>query len=134
MFIIYSLRVFYISNLSDSMSLQVSRTFLSILADLNNTVVWMSSTRPLIFKTSSFCTNPLVTILRVPITTCITVTFRFHSFFYSQAKSLYLFFISISFHFILAETVKFTILQVLFSFSFFFFLIITRSGRLAEIR
>ena len=39
--------------LSDSKSPQVSRTFLSILADLNNVVVWLVSTRPLISKFSS---------------------------------------------------------------------------------
>ena len=33
-------------SLSDSKSLQVSKTLLSILADLNNVVVWMVSTRP----------------------------------------------------------------------------------------
>ena len=48
-------------SLSDSKSPQVSRTLLRILADLNNAVVWMVSTRPLIFKSSSPCTNPLVT-------------------------------------------------------------------------
>ena len=37
-------------NLSDSKSPQVSRTLLSILGDLNNAVVWMVSTRPLMLK------------------------------------------------------------------------------------
>ena len=38
---------------------QVTRTLLSILADLNNTVVWMVSTRPLISLYRSFgvCTE-----------------------------------------------------------------------------
>ena len=39
--------------LSDSKSSQVSRTLLSILADLNNIVVMIVSTRPLISKSSS---------------------------------------------------------------------------------
>ena len=39
-------------SLSDSKSPQVSRTLLSILAVLNNAVVWMVSTRPLISKSS----------------------------------------------------------------------------------
>ena len=35
--------------------LKVSRTLLSILADLNNVVVWMVSTRPLISKSFEGC-------------------------------------------------------------------------------
>ena len=35
-------------SLSDIKSLQVSRALLSILTDLNNAVVWIVSTRPLI--------------------------------------------------------------------------------------
>ena len=49
-------------SLSDSKSLQVSRTHLSILVNLNNAVVWMVSPRPLISKSSSPCTNLLVTL------------------------------------------------------------------------
>ena len=37
-------------SLSDSNSPQVSRTLLSILAVFNNIVVWVVSTRPLIFQ------------------------------------------------------------------------------------
>ena len=40
-------------SLSDSKSPQFSRTLPGILADLNNVVVWMVSTGPLIFKSSS---------------------------------------------------------------------------------
>ena len=47
-------------SLSDSKSLQVPWILLNILADLNNAVVWMISTGPLISKSSSPCTNPLV--------------------------------------------------------------------------
>ena len=39
--------------LSDSKSPQVSRTLLSILANLNNAVVWMVSAHPLIPNSSS---------------------------------------------------------------------------------
>ena len=42
-------------SLSYSKSTKVFKTFLSILADINYTVVWMDSTHPLI-------TNPLVTV------------------------------------------------------------------------
>ena len=47
---------------SDSKSPQVSTTPFSILADLNNAVVWMVSSRSLISKSPSPCTNPLGTI------------------------------------------------------------------------
>ena len=72
-------------SLSDSKSPRVPRTVLCILADLNNAVVWMMSTRPLIFKSSSPCTNPLVPVPSALITIGITVTFMFHSFFSSLA-------------------------------------------------
>ena len=52
--------------LRDSKSLQVSRTLLSILADC--VVVWMVSTRSLISKSYSPCTNPFETVPRAPIT------------------------------------------------------------------
>ena len=73
-------------NLSDSKSPQVSRTLLSILADFNNAVVGMVTTRPLISKSSSLCTNPQVTVPRAPITLGIIVTFVFHSFFQVLSK------------------------------------------------
>ena len=63
-------------SLSDSKSPQVSRTLPSILANLNNAVVWMVSTCPLISKLSSLWTNPFVTVLRAPITIGITITFK----------------------------------------------------------
>ena len=117
-------------SLSDSKSPQVSRTLFSILTDCNNAVVLMTSTRPSIFKPSSPCINSLVTVPRAPIIIGITVTLMFHSFFNPLARSSYLYFFSFSFNFTLwsAGTAKSTILF------FFFLLIITRSGRLAEIR
>ena len=91
------------------------KTLLSILADLNNAVVWMVFTCLHFSKSLSSFTNPLVIVLRAPITIDITVTFMFHSFFNSLARSRYLF-VSLSFNFTLwsAGTAKFTILQVLF--------------------
>ena len=56
------LRLLFHRSLSDSKPPQVSRTFLSILAKLNNTVVRMVSTRPLISKSFSSGTNSLVTV------------------------------------------------------------------------
>ena len=120
--IIYSLE-FYTStladgfhwSLSDSKSPRVSRTLLSILAVLNNVVVWMVSTRPPTSKSSSPFSNPLVTVPNAPITIGIIVTSMFHSFFNSLARSRYLSFFSYSFSFI-PWTAKSTILQFLFFF------------------
>ena len=96
-------------SLSDSKSPQVSRTLLSILGNLNNAVVWMVSTHPLISKSSSPFINPLSTVPRTLITIGMNITFMFHSFFNSLVKSRYLSFFSLSFNFTLS-----TILQVLF--------------------
>ena len=63
----------FLWNLSDSKSSQVSRILLSILADLNNVVVWIIFTRPLISKSSSLFNNPSVTVPRAPITIGINV-------------------------------------------------------------
>ena len=114
-----------VCNWSHSNSLQISRTLLSILADLNIHSL-DGYTHPLIFNSSCPCTNPLVTVSRAPITICITFTFMFHSFF---SRYLYLFFLSFSFTVWSAGTSKSTIRQFLFVL-----LTITRSGRLAEIR
>ena len=118
-------------SLSDCKSPQVSRTRLSILAVLSNAVVWIVSTRPLTSKSSRPFNNPLVTVTNAPITIGTIVTFMFHSFFNSLARSRYLSFFLLSFRFILwsAGTAKSTILQILF-----LLLIIMRSGLLAGIR
>ena len=117
-------------NLNDNKSPQVFRTLLGILADLNNAVIWMVSTRPVISKSSSPCSNPLVTVPRAPITIGIIVIFMFYSFFNSLARSWYLSLFSLSFNFTLwsAGTAKSIIVHVLL-----FMLIIIRSGCLAEI-
>ena len=119
-------------SLSSCKSPQVFRTLLSILAVLNNAVVWMVSTRPPTFKSSSPFNNPLVIVPKAPITIGIIVTFMLYSFFSSLPRSKYLSFLSHSFIFILwsAGTAKSTILQVLS----LLLLIFIRSGLLAEIR
>ena len=73
------------------------------VADLNNSVVWTISTRPVISMSSSPCTNPLVTVHRAPITIGIIVTFMFHSLFNSLARSMYLSFFSLFFNFALSS-------------------------------
>ena len=102
-------------SLSDSKSPQVSRTLLSILAVLNNAVVWMVSTRPPTSKSSSPFSNSLLTVPNAPITIGIIVTGMFHSFFSSLARSRYLSFFSHSFSSILwsAGTANSTILKVI---------------------
>ena len=99
---------------------QVSRTHLSILADLNYAAVWMVSTRLVISASSNPCTTS---------TNYNGYNRHFHVppfFFKSLARSRYWSFFSLSFT---QWSAKFTILQVLP-----FLLIIMRSGRLAEIR
>ena len=110
-------------SLSDSKSPQVSRTCLRILAVLSNAIVWIVSTRPLTSTSSRPFNNTLVIVPNAPITIGTIVTFMFHSFFNSLARSRYLSFFLLSFRFILwsARTAKSTILQILFFFFFFFF-------------
>ena len=107
--------MFFHWSLSDCKFPQVSRKLLSILAVLNNAVVWMVSTRQSTSNSSSSFKNRLVTVLKAPITTGIIVTFMFYSFFFnSLARSRYLSFFSLSFSFILrsAGRAKSTILEV----------------------
>ena len=59
--------------LRDSKSSQISRTLLSILADLINAVVWMVLTRPPISSSSNPLTKPLRIIPCAPITIGIIV-------------------------------------------------------------
>ena len=103
-------------SLSGNKSPQVSRTLLSILADLNNPVVWMVPISPVISKSSNPCTYPLVTVPRASIIIGIIVAFMLHSLFNSLAKSRYLSLFSDSFNLTLWSTgmAKSTILQVIF--------------------
>ena len=105
-------------SLSDSRSYQVSRTLLSILVVLNNVAVWMVFTYPPTSKSSSLFNNPLVTVPKAPIMMGIIVTFMFHNFFNSQARSRYSSFFSLSINLILwsTGTAKSTIVQILFFF------------------
>ena len=117
--------------LSDSKSPQVFRSRLRIMAVLSNAVIWIVATRLTTSKSSRPFNIPLVIVPKAPITIGTIVTFMFHSFFNSLARSRYLSFFAHSFRFILwsVRTAKSTILQILF-----FLLIIIRSGLLAGIR
>ena len=68
-------------SLNDSKSPQLFRTLLSILAVLNNDVVWMVSTHPPTSKSSSPFNNPSVTLPKAPITIVVIVIVMFHSLF-----------------------------------------------------
>ena len=116
-------------SLSECKSPQVSRTFLSILAVLNNVLVWMVSTHLLISWFSSPFINPLVT---VPIGTIgIILTFIFHFFqFLSKVPVLILLFTFFQFYSVVNRGSE---VQNNVS-SLFLLLIIIRSGRLVEIR
>ena len=126
-------------SLSDNKFPQISRTLLSILSDLNNVIVWMVFTRPLISKSSSLFNNPLVIVRRAPITISINVTFFSHNllgFFFSfLARSRYLSLFSFSFNFTQhsPQFSKYAFFSFSFLFFFFFFLLIIKkvfkSGR-----
>ena len=77
-------------SLSDIKSPQVSRTLRNILIDLNNVVVSMVNTCPLIFKSSSPFINPSGIVPSAPITIGITVTFMLHGYSSSLTRSGYL--------------------------------------------
>ena len=77
----------------------------------------MVSTRPLISKSSSSNTNPFVIVPSVPIG--ITVSFMFHSFFSSLARSWYLSLFSLSFSFTLGINCNGKVRNPASSFLFF---------------
>ena len=77
-------------SLSDNKSPQVFRTLLSILAVLSNADIWIVSTRPPTSKSSRPFYNPLVIVPKASIKTGTFVTFMFHCFFNSLARSRYL--------------------------------------------
>ena len=72
--------VFYRS-LSDSKSPQTSRTLLSILAGLNNDVVFMVSILPINSSSFSLFSNQLEIVLSAQTTFGSTVILMFHCFF-----------------------------------------------------
>ena len=116
-----SLMVFLWS-VSDCKS-QDSSTVLSILANLNNVVIWMVSILALISKSSSPGINLLLTVLGFPFTISNTVTFMFNCFIFSSlARSWYLSLFSLSFSFTLwsAKTAKITLKYFLFFYVFCF--------------
>ena len=110
-------------SLSDSNFPQFSGNRLRIPAVLSNADVWIVSTRPPTSTSSRPFNNPLVIVPNAPITIGTIVTFMFHSFFNSPARSRYLSFFSLSFRFILwsGGTAKSTILQILFFWLIYYY-------------
>ena len=133
--IIFTPWEFFTSVLADGLSLetewqQISMTLNSILANLRNVVIWIASARPLISKSSSLFTNPLVTVPRAPITISTTVTFLFHSFLIPKhGRGTYP-----SFHFLSILFYRQWDRKVHNSAISLFLLITIRSDRLADIR
>ena len=70
----------------DSKSSWVSRTLLSILADLSKAIAWMVSIPPLISRSSNPFSRLLWTVPSTPTTICITITFILHSFLSCLAR------------------------------------------------
>ena len=95
----------------------------SVFWHLINAVVWIVSTRPPTSKSSRPFNNPLVNVPNALITIGTIVTFMFHSFFNSLARSRYLSFFSLSFRFILwsGGIAKSTILQILFLYYYYYY-------------
>ena len=81
-------------------SLQVSKTLLSILVDLNNAVVWMVSTRPLISNSSIFFLLILGWLYRAHQLQLVSSSLSCSIVFFSSlARSMYLSIFSLSFSF-----------------------------------
>ena len=112
----HSLELFT-SALADGFSLesewqQVSRTLLSILANISNAVVWRVSAHPLISNFSRPLSNPLGIVPSVPITIGIIATYMFS--FLARSKFLSLFLFSLIFTEWSAGMAKTIIRQILF--------------------
>ena len=97
-------------SVSYSKSPQFSRTLLSIQVNLNNAIVWMVSTHPVISKSSSPFTNSSVPVPRAPITIGKIVTFIFHCFFcfffFFQFEELIFIFAFFQFYSVVSRDIK----------------------------
>ena len=116
-------------SLSDSKSPQVSRTLLSILVDVIDTLVWMVSAHSLISKSSTPRTNLSVTVSRAPVTICIIVTFKFHVFLFffqfpCKVQVLIYLFACFKFYFAVGRGSKVYNSACSLSYFFFFLLLI----------
>ena len=100
-------------SVSESKSYQVPRTFLLVLHDLNNAVVWIVPILLLITSSSSLFSKPLRTIPSAPTTTGIIITFMFHG----KIQVLVHFFVFFHFHSLIRRNSKILKITCLFVFS-----------------
>ena len=123
-------------SLSDSKSPQVSRTLLSILAVLNNAVVWMVSTRPPTSKSSSPFSNPLVTVLNATNYNWYNCHLHVPQFFQfsSKVEVLILHFTFFQFYSVVSRDSKVDYFASSLFCLLLLLLIIIKSGLLAGIR
>ena len=113
-------------NLSDSKSLKISRTLLSILSillNLNSAVVWMILILPLIFNSLNLFSRSLGSIPSGFTAIVITIPFKFYCFFSSLARSKYRSIFLLSFIFTLwstgmAKSLRFLLVNQLLVWSF----------------
>ena len=77
-------------SLNDSKSPQVSRTILSILADLNCVVVCIVLIVTLISNSSNYLSIPVGTVPSASIIIGITVILMFHSFYFSNKVQVFI--------------------------------------------
>ena len=118
---------------SNSKSVQVSRTLLSILTDLNNAFAWMLSIRLLNSYSFRSLTKPLGTVPNAPITIGINITIMFLKFLSFLARSTYLFLFGFLWFSLSGLTRRRNPLYGKFSF-IFLPLFISKSGLLIGIR
>ena len=78
-------------NLNDSKSSQFIRNLLSILADVNNSVVWKFSILSWISNPSGLSSKPFATVLRAPIGISVTVMLSVCFIFQARSKFISLF-------------------------------------------
>ena len=114
----------------DGKSPHVSWTLHSILADLNNTVVWMLAISLPISNFSDSISIPFETFPSAPITNSISVTLVFFSFLRPQARSkyLYVFLPPLIFSLWSGGMAKSTVSRFCFLFSLFFYHLVQSSG------
>ena len=120
-------------SLNDRKSPQASRTLLSILAVLNNDVVWMISTRPLTSESSSPFSNPLFTVPNAPITIGHLNVPQFFQF-PSKVEVLIPLFTFFQFYSVVSRDSKVDYFASSLYFIFFLLLITIKFGLLAWIR
>ena len=97
--IISLLETFFTVILIGSKCPRVSRTLLSIPADLNNAVFCMVSILTLIFNSFSLYSKPFGTVSSAPTKIGITETFLFYSFFQLLCKIQIFFYLFVFFYF-----------------------------------